>query len=67
MTRRLMHAKRKEQVLISLSTDIKTLSRWLSHDVLEFAGPPLHVSEELFDFIVAERQQRECKCNALRY
>ncbi|MEL7353475.1 MAG: hypothetical protein AAF050_04850 [Cyanobacteria bacterium J06649_5] len=63
LTVRLMHAKRKEQALISLSTDIKTLSRWLSHDVLELAGPPLNVREELFDFIVAELQQRECKAH----
>lgn len=59
-----MHARRKEQTLISLSTDIKTRSRWVTHDVLELAGPPLDVREELFDLIFAELQQRDCKAHS---
>ncbi len=61
LTVRLMHAKRKKQALVSLSRDIKTLLQWLSHDVFEPAGPSLAIREELFDFIVSELRQRECK------
>lgn len=59
MTSLLVHAKRLEQELISLTTDIKTLLRWMSHDVLELAGLSLVVRQELFDFIETELQQRE--------
>jgi len=34
---------------------------WFSHDVMDLAGPPLSVRQELFDFIVSELQQREDK------
>ena len=61
MTSQLVHAKHREQELISLTKDIKTLLQWLCHDVLELAGPSLAVRQELFDFIEAELQQRECK------
>ena len=61
MTSQLVHAKRRERDLLALSKDIKTLLQWLSHDVLELAGPSLAVRQELFDFIVAELQQRESK------
>lgn len=33
----------------------------MSHDVLELAGPPLAVRQELFDFIAAELELREDK------
>jgi len=61
MRSKLVHTKRVERNLLSLANDIKTLLQWLSHDVLELAGPPLAVRQELFDFIVAELKQRECK------
>jgi len=61
MTSRLVQAKRVEHTLLPLTRDIKTLLQWLSHDVLELAGPSLALRQELFDFIVAELQQRECK------
>ena len=60
LTGQLVHAKRREQALMSLAQDIKTLLQWLSHDVLELAGPSLTVRQELFDFIEVELQQREC-------
>ncbi|NER00036.1 MAG: hypothetical protein F6K30_25610 [Cyanothece sp. SIO2G6] len=44
-----------------LSSDVNTLRQWMSHDVLELAGPELQVRQELFDFIVDELQQREHK------
>ena len=56
-----MHAERKEQALVSLSNDVKTLLRWLSHDMFELAGLSLVVREELFYFIITELRQREFK------
>ncbi len=61
MRSRLVHAKRRERKLVSLAKDLKTLSQWMSHDVLELAGPPLEVRQELFDFIVSELQKLECQ------
>jgi hypothetical protein len=61
MTSKLVQAKRVERCLMPLAKDIKTLLQWLSHDVLELAGPPLGIRLELFDFIVSQLQQRECK------
>ena len=54
-----MLAEHREQALISLAQDVKTLLSWFSHDVLALAGPPLAVRQELFDFIVSELKQRE--------
>jgi len=42
-----------------LACDIRTLTRWLSHDVLALAGPALATRQELFDFLVAELARRE--------
>ena len=52
-------SKQREQALVFLAQDVKTLLGWFSHDVLALAGPPLAVRQELFDFIVSELQQRE--------
>ena len=37
-----------------LARDIRTLTQWLSHDVLALAGPTLATRQALFDFIVHE-------------
>jgi len=42
-----------------LARDIRTLTQWLSHDVLALAGPTLATRQVLFDFIVAELALRE--------
>jgi len=52
-------AEQREQALIYLAQDIKTLLGWFSHDVMALAGPVLAVRQELFDFVVSELQQRE--------
>ena len=52
-------AEQREQALIALAQDIKTLLGWFSHDVMALAGPALAVRRELFDFIVSELKQRE--------
>ncbi len=52
-------AEHREQVLILLAQDVKTLLGWFSHDVMALAGPSLAVRRELFDFIVSELKQRE--------
>ena len=59
MTSKLVHLKRREQRLLSLLKDVKTLFQWMVHDVLELAGPTLLVCQELFDFIKVELQQRD--------
>ena len=42
-----------------LARDIRTLTVWLSRDVLALAGPSLSIRCDLFDFIVAELGRRE--------
>ena len=42
-----------------LARDIRTLTQWLSHDVLALAGPDLATREMLFDFIVDELKRCE--------
>jgi hypothetical protein len=37
-----------------LARDVRTLTQWLSHDVLALAGPDLATRQMLFDFIVNE-------------
>lgn len=59
MTSKLTHANRKERKLLTLAKDVKTLLQWMSHDILELAGPPLAVRQDLFDFIKVELQKRE--------
>lgn len=44
-----------------LARDIRTLTQWLSHDVLALAGPALATRQMLFDFIVDELTARELK------
>jgi len=61
MSSKLVHAKQRDSRLAFLAKDIKTLLQWMSHDLLELVGPPLAVRQELFDFIVAQLQQRECQ------
>ena len=52
-------AEQREQALVYLAQDVKTLLGWFSQDVMALAGPPLTVRQELFDFIVRELKQRE--------
>lgn len=52
-------AQQREQALVFLVQDVKTLFGWFSHDVIALAEPSLAVRKELFDFIVSELQQRE--------
>ena len=42
-----------------LARDIRTLTQWLSHDVLALAGPALITRQALFDFVVEQLAQRE--------
>ena len=56
---RLGKARTQEKQSVQLARDIKTLIEWLNHDVLQLAGPCHSERLELYDFIVAELQQRE--------
>jgi hypothetical protein len=48
-----------EAQAIGLARDIRTLTQWLSHDVLALAGPALATRQLLFNFIVEELVRRE--------
>jgi len=58
-SRKLTIAKKLEQDLVILATDIKTMLGWMSHDILKLAGPALAIRQELYDFIVTQLRQRE--------
>ena len=55
----LARARQTETQAIGLVHDIRTLTQWLSHDVLALAGLPLARRQMLFDFIVEELAKRE--------
>ncbi len=52
-------ARQAETQAHGLARDIRTLTQWLSQDVLALAGPALATRQLLFDFIVAELAARE--------
>ena len=52
-------ARQAETQAHALARDIRTLTQWLSHDVLALAGPALATRQMLFDFIVDELTARE--------
>jgi hypothetical protein len=52
-------ARQTETQAQGLARDIRTLTQWLSHDVLALAGPALATRQVLFDFIVEELAKRE--------
>jgi hypothetical protein len=52
-------ARQTETQAHGLARDIRTLTQWLSHDVLALAGPALATRQVLFDFIVEELARRE--------
>ncbi len=56
---RIESALENERQAHGLARDIRTLTVWLSHDVLALAGPCLAIRRDLFDFIVAELSRRE--------
>jgi len=52
-------ARQAETQAHGLARDIRTLTQWLSQDVLALAGPALATRQLLFDFIVEELAARE--------
>jgi len=52
-------ARQAETQAHGLARDIRTLTQWLSQDVLALAGPALATRQMLFDFIVEELWRRE--------
>jgi hypothetical protein len=54
-------ARQTEAQAYWLARDIRTLTQWLSHDVLALAGPTLATRQTLFDFIVTELADLEPK------
>ena len=52
-------ARQAEVLVHELARDIRTLTQWLRHDVLELAGLALAIRQALFDFIVEELIRRE--------
>src|SRR5271166_6388792 len=56
---RLELARQTETRANRLARDIRTLTQWLSHDVLALAGPALAARQVLFDFLVEELARLE--------
>jgi len=54
----LAFARQTETKAHELARDIRTLTQWLSHDVLALAGPALATRQALFKFIVEELAPR---------
>jgi hypothetical protein len=52
-------ARQTEARACRLARDVRTLTQWLSRDVLAVAGPVLATRQMLFDFIVTELARRE--------
>jgi len=52
-------ARQAETQAHELARDIRTLTQWLSHDVLALAGPVQATRQMLFDFVVEELARRE--------
>ena len=59
LSKKLAIARQGEAEKVQLARDVKTLVGWLSHDILELAGPTLAIRKELYLFIVEQLQQRE--------
>jgi len=52
-------ARQTETRAHQLACDVRTLTQWLSHDILALAGPVLATRQALFDFVVEELGARE--------
>ena len=59
VSRALGEARKHEATMRYLSQTMDTLVSWIEHDVLNKAGPALHVRKELYNFIVDELTQLE--------
>ena len=59
LSTRLALARKKEVQATLLAKDIRVMADWMKNDILSLAGPNLATRYELFDFIVAELQERE--------
>ncbi len=53
--------RRNEAHAHELAADLCTLVQWLERDILSLAGPDFATRQRLFDFVVAELQQREAR------
>ncbi|MGK7914542.1 MAG: hypothetical protein AB4038_03220 [Prochloraceae cyanobacterium] len=61
-SKKLAVARLNEPKAKQLAREISILFDWLRHDILSLAGPDWTIRRELWDFIVAELQQREALC-----
>ncbi len=59
LTAPLKLARQMETRAHQLARDLRTLTQWLSHDILALAGPVLATRQALFDFVVEELGARE--------
>jgi hypothetical protein len=57
----LKRARQAQAQAHQLARDIRTLTQWLSHDILALAGPRLATRQALFDFIVEQLLAREAQ------
>ena len=58
LSRQISKAKLEEQEAQTLAGELKILADWLRRDILAVAGPCYTDRQTLYDFVVAELQQR---------
>jgi hypothetical protein len=62
LSQKLRRARPAEEQALNLAADVALLVQWLRADVLAVAGPDAATRRELYDFIVAQMQQRVPQC-----
>lgn len=55
-------AQAEAERAVAVADAVAVLERWLRHDILAVAGPPLEDRQVLFDYVVAELQARMPLC-----
>jgi hypothetical protein len=64
LAQKLRSARQAAGPAVTLADDVRWLVRWLRQDVLVVTGPDLATRCELYDFIVAELQDRKHLCSS---
>jgi hypothetical protein len=62
VAQKLRHARTAECQALTLATEVTLLLHWLRHDILTLAGPSYEDRCVLYDFVVAELQDRQSLC-----
>jgi len=62
LSKPLAMARQAEKQARLLAQDVRSLTDWMTGDILSLAGPALSVRRDLFDFVVGELAARESLC-----